>query len=288
MKKRVFGSLLAAFLFCLSSLGADETKLVIQIIPFTIDGLGAEEARIIQSLIQSYAAAMGEVVGPAVTGLTGNKVETSAGGETDDSLDAFDNPPPDYVISGSITLEQDNRLLALEIFKTGVNEGVLYSSSHKTTGELVLKVRSLVEVAFSGGADNFREAEPEPLSTSRIAGTWRGDTGIELVRLQQDGRGIAIFSSGAQMNLAYSIENNTLMVSQNSPNTERYYHPVPYGVARELTVNAEPMRWEFLLYENGTSLRGIKVATAVRYEGDRVLELLPGSARDAEWTRVGR
>jgi hypothetical protein len=109
---------------------------------------------------------------------------------------------------------------------------------------------------------------------------------VELVRLQRGGAGIAILSSGAQMALEYTIEDNTLKVTQRSPNTERFYHPLPYGVAKQLAAQAEPMRWELLLYEGGTSLRGIKTATAVRYERDTIIELLPASAREAEWVKA--
>jgi hypothetical protein len=90
------------------------------------------------------------------------------------------------------------------------------------------------------------------------------------------------------MELAYTIADNTLFIIQNSPNTERHYHPLPYPVARILAAGAEPMRWEFLLYDNGTSLKGIWIATTARYEGERVLELIPNSAREAGWTKVNR
>jgi hypothetical protein len=109
-----------------------------------------------------------------------------------------------------------------------------------------------------------------------------------MVRLRRDGRGMAILSSGAQMELSYTIADNTLSIIQNSPNHERHYHPLPYPVARVLAARADPMRWEFLLYDNGTTLRGIHISTTALYEGERVLELIPNSARESEWTRTGR
>jgi hypothetical protein len=48
------------------------------------------------------------------------------------------------------------------------------------------------------------------------------------------------------------------------------------------------MRWEMLLFNNGALLRGIKVSTGVRYEGDRILEVLPHTAGIVEWTKAGR
>ncbi|GHU98977.1 hypothetical protein FACS189483_07680 [Spirochaetia bacterium] len=268
--------LLTASILSLHPLWAQADKPVVIVSPFTIEGIGAEEARIIETLIQSYITALGDVVN--------YQIVLPAGQEAAGSI-------PDYTFSGSITLDQDSRILMLEIGNTRTGETVSYTSTHRTTGELVLKARALVESAFSvensGSTLGQRNTpEPELLTEQRIAGNWRGDTGIEMIRLLRGGRGIAFFSSGAQMNLLYVIEGNTLKIVQSSPNTERYYHPVPYGVATQLVTDAEPMRWELLLYDNGTALKGIKVATGVLYEGDRILELFPGSARDAEWIKA--
>ncbi|MDR1948892.1 MAG: hypothetical protein LBQ38_05845 [Spirochaetaceae bacterium] len=271
-------------------LWADNGKPVISINPFVVRGLSPEEGRIAESLIQSYVAVVGEVLTN-----TNNRRQETAGSGVENLIGAGESRLPDYILSGNIILDGDNHLLILEIQNTRTEETVSYSSSHKTTGELLLKARSMMETAFSPGTVNsggtfteLREAGPEAFSEGNIVGTWRGDAGIELIRLRPGGRGIAVFSSGVQMNLAYIIEGNALRVVQNSPNTERFYYPVPYAVAKHLVAEAEPMRWEFLLYEKGTALRGIKITTAVRYEGNTVLELLPGTTREAEWTRAAR
>jgi hypothetical protein len=107
-----------------------------------------------------------------------------------------------------------------------------------------------------------------------------------MIRLQRDGRGVAVFSSGVQMVLSYVIEHNILRVWQISPNSERFYYPLPYDTARELAAGAEPMAWELSLYSRGTVLGGIKIATGVQLEGNRVVKLLPGGdIREVEWTR---
>jgi hypothetical protein len=285
MLKRVFLFISLAGL-CLFSLWGQSEKPLVMVNPFTIEGLGQEEARIIETLIHSYITVLGtEVIPPAIAEAEGN-------GEEETEI------PADYTFSGSVTLDGDNRILIMEVGNLRTGETSSYSSSSKTTGELALKARVLVESAFSGGTltgnpegggrTAIREARPEMLNERNITGTWRGDQGIELIRLQRGGRGTAIFSSGALMNLSYTIEGNTLKIWQNSPNTERYYYPAPYEVAELLTLYAEPMRWELLLYENGTILRGIKIASEARYEGTVVLELTDGSARSAEWVRSVR
>jgi hypothetical protein len=284
-------------LFFPAFLSADSEKPVVQVSPFIIEGLKVEEGRIIETLIYSYISAIGEVYD--TSDLANEAFPASVDGQIPEPQEPSfrrERSPiwgegsslPDYTFQASVLQERDNRVLILEIGRPRTGELNTLTSIHRTTGELVLKVRSIVESAFSGDPGPVRAAEAERLSEGGISGAWRGDAGIEMVRLNQNGRGTAIFSSGAQMNLRYFIENNCLTVIQSSQNTERFYHPIPYAVARELAAEADPMRWELWLFENGTVLRGIKVATGVRYEGNRILEILPGIAREAEWTKLGR
>jgi hypothetical protein len=268
-------------------IGADDNKPVIKLMPFTSQGIGIEEARFIESLIQSYITDIGEVVPYFDTSVSALSPDTTE----EPSFMGLDYVgPPDYILSGSINIDQDNRVLALEVQKTQTGETSLYVSVHKTTSELALKARSLVETVFTGPVEtpDLNEAPPEAVSEAKLLGTWRGDTGVELVRMQRDGIGMAILSSGAQMNLSYSIEGTTIRVVQTSPNTERFYHPLPFSVAKELAAQAEPMVWVFSLYDNGTALRGIKTAASARYEGNTILEILPTTVREAEWIKSSR
>jgi hypothetical protein len=262
--KRIFLSFFLCSALCSLHLRAEDGKPLIQLIPFAIEGLGPEEARFLSTLIQSYVTDIGEL-------------EPEAQG-------------PDFILSGNITAEQDSRVLALKIIKSDTGETAYHTSFHKTTSDLTLKVRSLVEAAFSSGfGETFQDKIPQEIITDgKILGTWRGDAGLEIVRIQGGGTAIAILSSGAQMNFIYKIEDNTLKLTQTSPNRIRFYHPMPLDVARELSSRAEPWRYELFLFDNGTVLRGIKTSTGVSYGDDGVVEFIPGSSREAEWTKSAR
>jgi hypothetical protein len=270
--------------FCIARLGADDSGPIIELTPFAIEGLGPEEARFITALVQSYVADIGEVVQPNDPALY-DAEDTASYGMPPELA-----PKPDFILSGSITVDQDSRILALRVIKTETGETVYHTSSHKTTTDLTLKVRSLVEAVFSAGLSGtfHEEVSQEVITAEKIVGTWRGDLGVEIVRLQRGGTGIAILSSGAQMNLIYRIEDNSVRIFQISQNTERFYHPMPFIIARELSVRAEPWQYELFLYEDGTALRGIKTFTDVEYEDTRIIKLLPGSVREAEWTKTSR
>ena len=266
--------LVAAFFFPIFA-GAQETKPVIRFSPFYTQGIGIEETRFIETLIQSYLTDVGEVV---------NFFDNPQPG--DDLFPGTWTRAPDYVLSGSVYLERDNRIFTLEIHNTLTKETSRTTSSHKTASDLVLRARSLVESMFTERGNEALAEAPEPITENLIAGTWRGETGIEMIRLQQGGRGVAFFSSGAQMNLSYAIEGNILKVRQNSPNLERFYYPLPYGVARQLSEEAEPMRWELLLYSGGTHLRGVRISTEAKMNGDVLVELLRETPRDSFWVRA--
>jgi hypothetical protein len=276
--------LAAVVLVGTASLSAQTKKPVIKMLPFFSQGIGLEETHLIESLVQSYLSDFGEVINYFDTSLLSDPFA-----EIEDNFDSW-TKIPDYTFSGSITVRPDNLVFKLDIGKTASGETSSYTLSCKSMAELALKARSLIESAFVLAPDLTKTQKPVPvfLSESGVTGTWRGETGVELIRLQPGGRGIAIFSSGAQMLLAWAIENDTLTVRQASPNAERYYHPLPYGVAKQLVDLAEPMAWELLLYEQGSILRGTRIATGVRFEGETIIELLPAEGRDSEWIRVNR
>jgi len=280
-----FTLLLALFaIFSLILTWAQETRPVIRFTPFVSQGISNEETRFIESLIQSYVSDAGELI------FSYDNIPPDAYLLGGGLLLGSWNRTPDYILSGSIYLEHKTRIFTLEIRNTHTNEITKTTTEHKTAGDLALKARSLVEniIKFSvlsemelAAANEVEREIPQTITENSIAGTWRGETGIEIIRLQPGGRGTAFFSSGAQMNLSYSIEGNTLKIWQNSPNVERFYYPNPPEIAKLLSQRAEPMRWEFMLYSGGNRLRGTKISTEIRVLQNGNTELLYETARDA-------
>ncbi|MDR3138059.1 MAG: hypothetical protein LBT95_00120 [Treponema sp.] len=284
MKKKFWIPLLVSILFPILA-NAQETKPVIRFMPLITEGIGHEEARLIERLIQSYLSDFGEVV--IFFALSPENITSGSSQDFD-----FLTQVPDYIFTGSIRSDRDKRIFSLELLTIGTGETSSYISIHKNTSDLILKARSLVEMAFSSeyipATEREKPEDAENLTEKGIAGLWRGDPGIELIRLQRNGRGVALFSSGVRMDLSYSIEGNTLKIIQSSRNNERFYHPLPFEVAKELSAVAEPMTWELFLYEKGTTLRGIKRTTEVRHDGSAILEFLPNTVREVAWIKSAR
>ena len=275
-------------LFFTCNLWGQETKPLIQLKSFSFEGVGVEESRLIVSLVRSYLSDIGNV---AET--DGKNLKLA---EAPPIIGNVSKPQPesdsiDYAVSGSIRMERDNHVLMLDITNAKTGETHTVSSTYKNSGEMALKTRSVLESAFSAGSletERRPSARPERISESLITGTWKGEAGIEMIRLMQGGRGLAVFSSGAQMVLSYSIESNTLKIRQTSPNSERYYNPLPLDAAKQLARDAEPMTWELLLYQDGTLLGGTRVSTAARMSNGKVIELVHGAdVREVFWNKTG-
>jgi hypothetical protein len=280
---------LAAGLLLVASLGAQTRKPLIELNSLNAEGLGEEETRLLGHLIRSYLSDFGEVTGYFNDSLQG--ASRAAGSR-------FIDPPrasgmasgqaPDYILSGSVYLERDKIKFILEIHNTRTQDTSVLTMESQSMGEMVLRARSLVETAFSAerGSPRPEEAGFSRPSGDMVMGTWRGEQGIEMIRLYDSGQGIAFFSSGVRMALFWDLSGGVLRVEQRSPNTEQFYSHLPSRLAAHLAERAEPLRWELRLHGSGNVLRGERIFTApgdVSREGDP--ELLFGQREMVMWTR---
>ena len=277
---------------------AQDTRPVVAILPFEATDISANEKKTIEKLVQSYITEMGDlrIVTPtdrekALTeqefaALLNDPSQNRSSGDSGALLAA------NYLLYGSIGTLGEDRVLTLEVVKVKNSEKKSVSSIHKTMSDLALGVRALVLRVFekpeTAQAGTEGKAKAENLKEETIVGTWHGDKGIELVRIFRGGKAVAVFSSGAQMELAYKLEGDEVHFKQISPNNPRYYHPVPYAVALELVKFARPMEWSFKLAEDGSALKGSKTATAISYEGNKIKDIKKEAKREAEWTKSSR
>jgi hypothetical protein len=313
----VFIIFLACSLVSAESLKPLKPKMVVQFLPFTCSGVNIDEAGIIETLIQSYVAEIygAEIYTARSSSLTRQEAlpdsqpaeendkpradaSSSGASGTVPPMSSLDVPsvapalrPPDYIVSGKIGMKNGMRTLSITMTNAKTGEKVTKNSTHRSASEMALKARSIVEGLIPPEEKQktvkLADAVPEPFSGSNFSGVWKGGTdGFEQVRFFPGGNAMAVLSSGASMKLSYHIDNNTLEVTQTSPNYARFYHPLPLSVAQQLALHAEPMRWEFSLYDNGNVLRGIKIQTAVVYDGDKVLQYKKGSVSQTEWRRT--
>ncbi|MCX7656586.1 MAG: hypothetical protein N2Z76_08690 [Treponemataceae bacterium] len=266
------------------------SKPTIVILPFSAISEYQEETRTLEKLITAYVLQEGQFILALPEGM-------GEGGKTHgESFDSTSNRPQleslfsaQYIITGSVGKLGNRVILTIERIKLSDGQKITVSGRYTTFEELLSHLPPLLEqlVWIEKKASPSVSEAKEAITEELLIGSWWGDRGIEMIRLFGGGKGQAILTSGAKMELTYSIQPQGVKIWQSSPNQDRFYHPVPYKIAQQLVDIARPMEWEFTSYEGG-KLKGIKRATAVRYEGETIIEIIHGSVREAEWTKIGR
>jgi len=288
MRKVIF--MLLTFLSILIVGHAQDQRPVIALLRFEALGVSENETRTIENLIQSYVSEFQDLRMVSQTDRDKVLIEQEFASSLNDPEKLGNLLSANYLMTGSVGAIGDDRVLSLDVIKVSSGEKKSISEIFKSIGELALGTRKMtLRILDRDDPSQISIAtKKQALSVEDILGTWKGDKGIEVVRISRGGKAIAILSSSAQMELAWKIEGAELSLQQSSQNSTKFYHPVPYKIALELTTKAKPMRWTFSLYSDGMVLKGSKISSAVSYDGDRLLEIIHGAVREAEWTRLTR
>ncbi|MDR2660353.1 MAG: hypothetical protein LBC27_10290 [Spirochaetaceae bacterium] len=278
--KKVFTIAFSLFI-TLFNLNAQDEKAVFKIQPLAAEGSNPEEVRLLETLVYSYFSDKEDVII-----LPPDEDMVFSGVEADE----LSMPEPDYFVKISLYPENENCVFELIISDADSNELSRQTAKYKTTRDIALNMHNIVNMAFEWREDSDSPEAPdvELIIPEKIFGLWRGDTGIKLVRILPNGKAFAFFASGVNMMLSYNIENNTLNVKQVSPNNENFYYPLPLPIAKVLAREAEPMRWEFMLYENENLLKGNRIETTVEFEDYEKIVIRHNSVRKSEWNKLPR
>ena len=271
--KRYFTPL---FLLCAVLLSAEDERLRVRIVPFTLDNIRLDEGRLIESLVASYIS---EIEG--VTVYVEND-EADGGGSSREDAES-------YVLTGRIFLENENHVLRLNLDSPQSAGAKDNAYTYKNTGDMALHIRAIVEDYFPKtiGAKESADENALPISRQTLTGTWQGDEGVEIIRFAPGGRALAFFSTGANMELSWVIDGKSVIVTQVSPNNYRYYYPLPEEIARKLAEEAAPMEWRLFLFEKGSVLRGTRTAAGVEYDTNNSLKrIIPRKIQKSQWKRV--
>jgi hypothetical protein len=296
---------LLAALLAFSPLSAQEKRTqTVKLVGASAESIQESELDTLERIIASYVV---EMDGFTVVDSSGARIAES---EADLSLD-----PSPIAPVGSQTPAAPDFTLELKIQKTGKNFSFTLENANSATGEkksasdtfpsvndIVLKARSLTRRVFgrddlshsaSGKfavpAEGARFPESlELLGIEAVAGVWKGDKGLDTVRVSKDGRASAILSSGVSMRLKLSVVAGRVIVEQDQPSLASFFASPNFSgdAAREIASKARPMRWIFRISQDGGSLTGTKESVAVQRGSDGVLKIDNDYTREAVWTRI--
>jgi hypothetical protein len=137
------------------------------------------------------------------------------------------------------------------------------------------------------------DAAPPPLSSQPtlrdLTGSWKGDNGLESIRIDTDGNALGHLGGWNLILLAVTIEKDHIVVRQDEPNSPKLYmNTYPYSIAAKISEIARPLRWTFTLSRDGNTLSGIEESTSFQIEDGEIVSWDDSATRTVIWTRASR
>lgn len=266
---------------------------VVLVEPFTGQALEASELRGLERLISSYLSEQGSFrlvdERSRAAALEEAELALALGAQTGAAPSAAD-----FILSGGV--ERVGELLVLSLAMTRVSDGarIVVSETGAGANEIAMASRALAQRLLGAERQGAPPAAPAaeaatPVmsrpSLAMVAGSWRGDKGLETVRLYPNGTGLAVLAGGGTLRLRVRIEGDLVEVVQDQPNDPAMYRSAQWGfeTARFIASRARPMRWAFSLSADGSALFGVKESVA--YDGVSA-EVDNEFRREARWDRL--
>ena len=122
----------------------------------------------------------------------------------------------------------------------------------------------------------------EPVDS--LAGSWKGEKGLDRVMILRGGRGMAVFSSGVSVSLDFKIDNGYLLVTQKGSLQPRQFLNLPDEIARQAVQQTNPPQWRFLVSPDKKILSGTKVDAEIQYNETSIISIKYDTAT-VEWLR---
>lgn len=303
---------LLAFIFLTLATAYGQTKLpVIRISEFSGEGVSVSEIAMIERLINSYVAELKLFRIIDASGQELALAETETALRLGSTSVASIPLTADFIISGMLGKIENLFILTLENTRVSSGEKLSVSDTAFSVSDIVFRARNLTrsllgkqeisqvstvmpaqktasspvgETIPSEGVSVFRSPTMQNLS-----GTWKGDKGLENVRLLPGGTGIAVLSGGGTMKLRITLNDDRITISQDQPNSIAMYKStsISFDLAKKISTQARPMRWIFTLSSDGLQLRGTKESVSI--SGDSTTLKIDNSyEREAAWVRISR
>lgn len=315
MKRVMCAGALALVLASVVSAQTSGSRLVFAFLGFSSvpENMTESEIRVLENRMTSHLAQIAELENYSIT-VPNNRFEIL---EEIANRDPVDNPTvlsslvsARGVVLGTVDFVSGRYLVELRLIRAAGGQVVAsvtadydsFSRLLEGAGTIVFNVfgfqeptREVAATASPGLAgtrthDPRRENTPGPsvqLSFADVAGLWRGDRGIETVRVFTDGSAVASLDEVNTMRLRVAIDGATVTFRQDEPNAPKLYmNTFPYSISTQIVELARPMSWVFGLSEDGRVLEGIKETTLFHIDRGRVVRADNTHTREAVWQRI--
>lgn len=305
------------------AVSAQSRQGIVRISPFTGSGIPASELATLERLVASHVAEL------RLFKVIDDAGREMALGETELALSLGYQSTPlvplaaDFILSGHLGRIGDFFIFTLENTRVSSGEKISVSDTGFSINDVVLRTRTLTRNLF-GKADEVASnqpsgvakgssqpptAKPTGIITSdspamsilpgnsyvqtptltQAAGTWRGDRGLETIRLFPNGTGMAVLSGGGNMKLRVSLDGDAVVIAQDQANNAAMYRSsnIGFDMATRIASLARPMKWIFRLTVDGQILEGMKESILVSGTSTS-LTVDNNYVREASWSRISR
>ena len=201
----------------------------------------------------------------------------------------------DYIFFGA--LEDVPEGIKLELILKGRKDQVtrIISKVYDNINKILLDSRLLVFnlFDFSVPLEQLARSLPQTEQNTEfgyietvdsLAGSWKGEPGLDRVMILRGGRGMAVFSSGVSVSLDLKIENGYLLVTQKGNLQPRQFLNLPDEIARQAVQKTNPPQWRFLVSSDKKILSGTKVDAQIQYNDTAIISIEYDTAT-VEWLR---
>ncbi len=121
-------------------------------------------------------------------------------------------------------------------------------------------------------------------SVDALAGSWRGESGLDRIMILRGGRALAVFSSGVSASLECKIEDGYLLVMQKGAMQPRQFLDLPDNIAQQAAEKTKPPSWKFLVSSDKKVLSGTKTDAQISYSEDVITDISYATS-DVKWLR---
>lgn len=205
------------------------------------------------------------------------------------------NPAIDYIFFGM--LKEAPEGIKLELVLKGREDQFtrIISKVYGNINKILLDSRLLVFNLFDFSVplegltvstpQNEQDTEFGYVETvDSLAGSWKGEKGLDRVMILRGGRGMAVFSSGVSVSLDFKIDNGYLLVTQKGSLQPRQFLNLPDEIARQAVQQTNPPQWRFLVSSDKKILSGTKVDAEIQYNETSIISIKYDTAT-VEWLR---
>ena len=201
----------------------------------------------------------------------------------------------DYIFFGALEEVPDG--IKLELILKGRTEQLtrIISKVYDNVNKILLDSRLLVFnlFDFSVPLEQLARSLPQTEQNTEfgyidtvdsLAGSWKGEQGLDRVMILRGGRGMAVFSSGVSVSLDLKIDNGYLLVTQKGSLQPRQFLNLPDEIARQAVQKTNPPQWRFLVSPDKKILSGTKVDAQIQYNETAIISVKYDTAT-VEWLR---